>query len=857
MPVFGRGRGRHAAAEEVREKLGRFAGRPRFNDEFEEAFEFFFGESVEHLQETLEEDDFERFMEWFVYDYRLANGHRLIEIFDLEHGSDLSRPARRILKGWEQSNLTLLELHDRIDDTCIFVDVLTGQRYEVAADSVHPGMLRWSLVISRPLHVGATWELSSAQTVLPAVAKEPLLALLRGEYRRQRHVQGDLPVVRFLREQGFLFNDLLVEVDVDSSISFLEGNEAHRIVHCRALYSMLDSAKVVERLLAYADIEEVRPGRMIWYESSARNDGSDPTSRVLAEIQVSGNRLQMHCWSRQRLQSAKQLIADRLRGLVAHLIDAFEELSARGSGNGTGLCTLNETELAAVASSKVAIPADQSEGHGSEQQAAHGPGRSSQGEDPASGKSPGGVKCLDLETGAWAKAAYEDYIDSWINQPLKALDGKTPRFLRGKTLGRMRLTELLKKLEHQQQVRIAQGRGLATADALRHRLGLDADAKEHHLIARLDEGPTVWNSDAERQVLEIVQDVFRQRGYSEAHVDAVSWMWWEYCYRAYPQVRKPEAWAAALHYAMGLVESWEITQDHAAELYDTSVGSVSANARKIMDLLDLEPYDDRFCVDLPVNALLEHLEGPMYGEEDAKDDPISFSLALAAQVRRSVHEFFAGNDALRQRAAEFFFSHVGSSPQDALWRESFLDWLHFDWHVPVMGGRTLVQAALEEGKLNGEIRELLEDWSDVHPSFYVVEGVVERGSHDRFETPRITLRELVSGVISVVDALWIDRPIGSKDIVLARLVSIAGFTISLGPVILLPAASRTLLQRIVEEDRALVNRWNDDYIEWDTYRARYAERLYAVAFRLATEGQGRPSGPQGPMGPMGPTGPAR
>ena len=86
----------------------------------------------------------------------------------------------------------------------------------------------------------------------------------------------------------------------------------------------------------------------------------------------------------------------------------------------------------------------------------------------------------------------------------------------------------------------------------------------------------------------------------------------------------------------------------------------------------------------------------------------------------------------------------------------------------------------------------------------------------------ITLRELVSGVISVVDALWIDRPIGSKDIVLARLVSIAGFTISLGPVILLPAASRTLLQRIVEEDRALVNRWNDDYIEWDTYRARYA-----------------------------------
>ena len=51
----------------------------------------------------------------------------------------------------------------------------------------------------------------------------------------------------------------------------LSSKETRRI----ALYiagrftACMTARKVVERLLAYADIEEVRPGRMIWYESSA------------------------------------------------------------------------------------------------------------------------------------------------------------------------------------------------------------------------------------------------------------------------------------------------------------------------------------------------------------------------------------------------------------------------------------------------------------------------------------------------------------------------------------------------------------------------------------------------------------
>ena len=56
----------------------------------------------------------------------------------------------------------------------------------------------------------------------------------------------------------------------------------------------------------------------------------------------------------------------------------------------------------------------------------------------------------ETEVGACVKGAYDDYIESWLTQPLPALDGFAPQQLRKKPLGRIRLAELLKKLEHHQ-----------------------------------------------------------------------------------------------------------------------------------------------------------------------------------------------------------------------------------------------------------------------------------------------------------------------------------------------------------------------------------------------------------------------
>lgn len=768
----GSGRGSwHAAAEEIREKLGRFAGRPRFNKEFEEAFEFFFGDRVETLQETLDEGDFDRFMEWFVHDYRLSNGHRLIEVFDLEHGADLSRSARRMLRHWHASHLTLLELQGMQGEVYRFVDLLQGGEVEISAGPSGPfeeELVPWSIVIARPLRVGRGWDLSQAATVLPAVVKEPLVQMVRGEYRRYRRANANPTVESFLREKGYIFNDLLAELD-GLQIDFAEPEKRYRLVRCRALFQVHDVKRVTARLLAYPDIRAGRRERLVWYKSPVEEGKERP--RVLAELDVAIGRLQVHCWSRERLETVKELIEERLGGLAVHLLDAYDEAPPIADGQG------------------------------------------------ALGAQGGGEEWAD---------AFDEYVERWLEDPLW-IGGPAPKDLLGRPLGRLRIVEHLKRQEHNECF-LRRRRMGCIAWELRRRLGLDG---ESGLVVPLGERPDVWNSAAEREVAEAAERIFSELGLSPEHVDAALWMWWDFCSRSYPAPRKSESWVAALYCALGVVENWRITQREAAERLGVSQASLSRALRRLNDALDLEPFDDRYCVEHPAEGTLDRGARERSGSGEPAADP-QFTLATSVRLRGEIQRFAAKHDGLRDRARSFFSSHVACTRDDPVWREGFLDWFHFDWPVPVLGGRTIAEEAIAQGEMDESERRTLEAWCECHPSFYVVESVEGCGGEGGLEG-RFILRDLEDGTQTVVDWLRPQRPVGPKDLLFARLVPVGEMTIGLGPAVPLPPRLKEWVKRALEEERALVNRWNGRYLPWEEFRARYAERLYAIACRAFHE----------------------
>lgn len=765
----GPGRGSwQAAAEEIREKLGRFAGRPRFNKEFEEAFEFFFGERVETLQETLDEADFDRFMEWFVHDYRLSNGHRLIEMFDLEHGADLSRSARRILRHWHTSHLTLLELVGEEGEVYRFRDLLQGGEIQVPAGPLGPFEEEpppWSVVIARPLPVGEMWDLSPAATVLPASVKEPLLQAIRGEFRRFRRASACQAVGSFLRERGYVFNDLLSELD-GSFDGFVEPEKPHRLIRCRAVFEVRDAPRVWDRLLAYPDIVEGRKGRLVWRVEPPVKGRGKRRPQILAEVETVGGRLQVHCWSRERLEAAKEMVGERLGGLALHLLDAYDEGPAVPEG--------------------------------------------------AAGSD------------GWADA-FDDYVRHWLVDPLWA-GGPAPALLLRKPLGRLRVVEYLKRVEHNEcMLKRRWVRGIAWE--LRKRLGLQG---ETGLVVPLGERPGLWNSASERAVAELAEKTFSGMGLSQEHVETALWIWWDFCSRAFPSPRKPESWVAALYYCLGIVENWRVTQSDAARLLGVGQASTSQILRKITTVLRLEPFDARYCVEHPADGLLSRGDRSPAGAPEPAGDAL-VTIAASNRLRDALHRFAAKHDGLRDRARDFFASHVSCTKDDPTWREGFVDWFHFDWRVPVMGGRTIAEEAAEHGELSDADRRMLEAWCSCHPSFYVVELVEGHGREGGLEG-RVALKDLEDGTVTVVDWLRTGRPLGPKDVVFARLVPVGDITIGLGPAVVLPPRLRESVKRALEEERALVNRWNGRALSWDEFRARYAERLYAIACRAFREG---------------------
>lgn len=744
---FDRHRGTVRAAEDLKERLGRYASLPRFNEEFEEAFEYYFGDRIETLQEYVDENSFGRFMEWFMHDYTLRSGHRMIDLFELEHAAEGPRSVRRLLRSWSSRHLSLLEFQADLGEVLQLYDLLTGETYLIAARAFPGKLPPWSVVLGRVLPAGRRGIMSIGYTVLPPAAKIWLIPLIRGEYRRwlRRNQKGG--AADFLRRNGHLFNDFLVELDPWIDASLVRAVEVHNIVRSQAVFKIRDRQKVVRRLASIAEIQRIDDDQMVWFEPAGKHP-----RRPWAKVSLGDERMHVTCWSLEGLQEAKELVARHCVGLIDHLLDVYEEHGAE-----------SDFEAALSRIKKKAQPHE-----------------------------------------------------------------------------RLRLIEALKQIEYA-ATHVPKPRFQKVIEALVD----DADVHESVLYTPLGERPEVWNSDRERQVVRLVQDALDRElhpevpSIAEAVGESAEWLWWSFCGEASPNIRNAKTWAAALYYCVGYVEQWALTQKACAEYFEVSPSSVSKHVKRILETLHLEPFDERFCVRHPLDRLLDPAEdnGYFFGESAAEllyDTVVARNDVLwhATRVRYSLFETSARYEGLKNRAHELFLAHLPGAGLDERWDEAFLDWFHLDWRVPVLGGRTLAQIALDEHLLPDDLAEVLKTWIGAHPSFYVINERL-RGAQPGLQS--VVVRDIIDSSEYRIDALPLTSFVAPGDVMFARLVPVNDAYIAVGTTSTFSSYTLASIKEAIAEERALVDRWLGEKHTWSQFRARHAERLYALAYRRETE----------------------
>jgi hypothetical protein len=741
----------HEAAVDLRTKLFRFAGRNRFNEDFDDAFSFFFGESPEEAPDDYAQITLNRFTEWFIFDYRLDHGHRLVDLFELEHVAELNELMRQLLMRWQQSHLSLMEIVAVERETITVEDLVLGGEYTVVlpdtthADDLEPQLL----LVGRLLHIGDFCEIPAGATFLPKRLRSRVIGWIRGEYRRYHLIRkGDW--LDFLRENGFVFNDL-----VDNLSDDLDENSLRQTC-VRAIYRTVDYTACERKLLLQDETVEVVGPR--GHHNSSAQVGYLPG--VAGELRFSRARLDVICSSWGDLDHAKNVVANKLGKAVHHRIDVYERVK-------------RDKRRAVL--------------------------------DPANWSQPGVTQSIpsgtDSEriTNLTAATAEPDIIHAAKVRPRYEYD----QFGKKRSVSNKR-------------------------------------------IPIIKQEPT-YLSESQWRVVQKAVSIVGQMTTHQEHLDVVRWIWSDYCHLVNPRIYQEESWSAALHAVMGRIEGWPLTDKDVAELYSCKEQTVIKKMGLIWDSLQMQTFDDRYCVEHPVDNLFKHLGTPMAPEypepagEAEEIEPtvfapvptICFPMYEKLLLLRDLLSSYANRlDILTERAITLFQESLGEEIINSFWFNCFIDWYHFDWAIPVRGGLTILEEAATSEEL-GEYREDLQAWRHHHPNFYVINDV--RLLDDSYDGAVELLLTPLAGGDSPVSTVW-PNPTASlqpgKNL-FCRLVPVNGRLIKVGCALLYRAeVGREITERL-EEEYALLGRWHGEFLSWEEMSIKYASRLYGLAYRAA------------------------
>ncbi len=196
------------------DKLVAFAQRPSFNAQIIVAFNLFWNGSygTEGLS-ALDRDEIGRFLDWYVYDYRLEQSRkRIIELFVEEMGSGLLPVEQERVRVWKDSYLCLYRIAGPAQQGLLpIVDALEGGEEVVWDSGLGRLGLSGDLVLGRVLRSSAPPHLSWAAILLSAAVESGLVAFVRKAYEqyRQIHVQASWPDV--LSNSGYVLNHYLLK----------------------------------------------------------------------------------------------------------------------------------------------------------------------------------------------------------------------------------------------------------------------------------------------------------------------------------------------------------------------------------------------------------------------------------------------------------------------------------------------------------------------------------------------------------------------------------------------------------------------------------------------------------------------
>jgi hypothetical protein len=340
---------------------------------------------------------------YVAYGYADANGDRSIDVLLRERSHTLKAAEIEALEALQRTAWpSLFEVQAvQVDVGLQLTDLVAGHEIFVREKTATHQMEKFDLFLGWIVCLGDHFELTGAGCGVPRGHREPVLKALTKELRKLRKNHPGTPDRILLREAIPAGQIAMREAVANWRPPKLVTMDGEDVVFCEALFDVTDLAAVRARLAAHPDMDEDE-NRIVWVDRKGRKPLGDGPLH-LGSIRFEKGRMKLETKSRERLDRGKELLAECLAGVARHRVDSIKDL---------------EVAMAEHAERPDREPADQI---------------------------PDDVQARLLGP------IMQRHIESWVDERLPALNGKTPRQAVKTKAGRDKVIAMLKDQENSMQ----------------------------------------------------------------------------------------------------------------------------------------------------------------------------------------------------------------------------------------------------------------------------------------------------------------------------------------------------------------------------------------------------------------------
>lgn len=431
--------------QRLRARLVEYVQRGLPRADTDRAMREFFGEGFDPAQRTLvigeqTDEKWPAFLEWLIHDFLLATGQTPIARFLAERGRGLPAEERSILEEWQDA---IVGLHEVVDldpgKSLTLRNVFDGRTFLVREVRGSLSAARWDILSHRIIRVKGEPQLSGLGLAFHAADREKLVTHVTARYEAYREDHPATTWDNFFRAEPLVIRRYAEKLEREYRPPALYSPEGHPLLFGRLRYAVQDRERLMRGLLAVPDFEETtapedpvgtrhfswlrigpaerhvqeaaRPDHGMMVTGQRFDDPRRPGVTGLASLTVTGQEMTAEALSAQRLAWLKARLAEavgdaiRLRADVVE--DPWRKLDAeRGSSP--------------PARSAPAVPPE-------------------------------------VEAHLLGKVLHRHFTE-WLDQPVPALNGQTPRAAARDAQMRPKLIQLLREIENHQDHARREGR---------------------------------------------------------------------------------------------------------------------------------------------------------------------------------------------------------------------------------------------------------------------------------------------------------------------------------------------------------------------------------------------------------------